>query len=235
VPEIYADLRRRIVTVALAPGVAISEARIAERYGVSRTPVREAFKRLEEDGLLEVVPQVGSFVARIDLREVLDRHFVRETLECRIVELASERIDALQRDELARNLDALARACRLGDHAAHFRTDEAMHAMLARFAWHEHAWEVIQQAKARLDRVRHLGLTRAGRPLETLAEHRAIADRVIAGDGRGAAEAMRSHLGTVITVLGEIAGRHADYFSSTTGGDGHLPATRLPEPAGERS
>ena len=234
-PEIYADLRRLIVTVALAPGAAISEARIAERYGVSRTPVREAFKRLEEDGLLEVVPQVGSFVARIDLQAVLDRHFVRETLECRIVELASERIDSRQRDELARNIDDLARACRLGDRDAHFRADEAMHAMLARFAWHEHAWEVIQQAKARLDRVRHLGMTRAGRPRETLAEHRAIADRVIAGDGRGAADAMRSHLGTVITVLGEIAGRHADYFSSTAQGEGRVRAARMAEPAGGRS
>ncbi len=211
-PEIYADLRRLIVTVDLAPGAALSEARIAERYGVSRTPVREAFKRLEDDGLLEVIPQVGSFVARIDLQAVLDRHFVRETLECRIVELASERIDAQQREELGRNLDDLARACRQGDRGAHFLADEAMHAMLARFAWHEHAWDVIQQAKARLDRVRHLGLIREGRPLETLAEHRAIADRVIAGDARGAAQAMRAHLGTVITVLGEIADRHADYF-----------------------
>src|SRR5690606_14382043 len=93
-----------------------------------------------------------------------------------------------------------------------FVADEAMHAMLARFARHQHAWQVIQIAKAQLDRVRHLSMSYPGRPRETVREHRAIADRVLAGDASGAAEAMREHLGTVIEVLSDIATRHADYF-----------------------
>ncbi len=72
VPHLYRDLRERIVSGALAPGEAVSESRIAEGYGVSRTPIREAFKKLAEDGFLDVVPQVGSFVARIDLKVVRD-------------------------------------------------------------------------------------------------------------------------------------------------------------------
>lgn len=213
VPQIYSDLRGQIVSLALEPGAWLSEARIAEQYGVSRTPVREAFKRLAEDGFLEVVPQVGTFVARIDMQSVRDAHFVRETLECRIVELAAERIDDAQRAELRRNIRELELAQRGGDRDAHFRADEAMHAMLARIAGHQHAWDVIQEAKAQLDRIRHLGLTRPGRPRETVLEHRAIADRVIAGDAKGAVEAMRAHLGTVMDVLGDIAEKHADYFA----------------------
>src|SRR5690606_39801560 len=100
VPQIYDDLRSQIVSISLRPGVGLSEARIAEQYGVSRTPVREAFKRLAEDGFLEVVPQVGTFVSRIDLQIVHDAHFVRETLECRVVELAAARIDEAQRKAL---------------------------------------------------------------------------------------------------------------------------------------
>src|SRR5690606_9263425 len=138
--------RGRIVSVVLAPGTVLSEARIAEQYGVSRTPVREAFKRLAEAGLLRIVPQVGSFVARIDLRAVRDSHFVRETLECRIAELAADRIDDAQRAELVRNIDELAIAREAGDLGAMFLADEAMHAMLARFARHQHAWRVIQAA-----------------------------------------------------------------------------------------
>jgi DNA-binding GntR family transcriptional regulator len=214
VPQIHADLRAQIVSIALKPGAALSEARLAETYGVSRTPVREAFKRLAEEGFLEVVPQVGTFVARIDMQAVRDSHFVRETLECRIVELAAGCIDDAQRAELARNIDEMEVAQLAGDRDAHFRADEAMHAMLARIARHEHAWDVIQDAKAQLDRVRHLGLSRPGRPRETLLEHRAIVDRVIAGDARGAADAMRTHLSIVIDVLGDIAARHADYFQA---------------------
>src|SRR5690606_18355205 len=115
VPQIYSDLRGQIVSIALKPGAWLSEARIAEQYGVSRTPVREAFKRLAEDGFLEVVPQVGTFVARIDMQAVRDAHFVRETLECRIVELAAEQIDEAQRAELRRNLRELELAQRSGD------------------------------------------------------------------------------------------------------------------------
>ncbi len=231
VPQIYSDLRAQIVSVALKPGTALSEARIAETYGVSRTPVREAFKRLAKDGFLDVVPQVGSFVSRIDLQAVRDSHFVRETLECRIVELATKRIDANQRAELARNLRELVAAQRAADPDALFRADEAMHAMLARFARHQHAWDVIQDAKAQLDRVRHLGLMHPGRPRETVHEHRAIAERVIAGDACGAVEAMRVHLGTVIDVLGDIAERHAEYFLD----EGHAADASAPSVASRRN
>lgn len=212
VSQIHSDLRGQIVSVVLEPGTLLSEARIAEHYGVSRTPVREAFKRLAGAGLLRIVPQVGSFVARIDLQAVRDSHFVRETLECRIAELAAERIDQAQREELARNIDDLSAARAAGDLAAMFLADEAMHAMLARFARHQHAWQVIQTAKAQLDRVRHLGMAYPGRSRETVHEHRAVADRVLAGDALGAAEAMRAHLVTVIEVLADIAERHPDYF-----------------------
>jgi DNA-binding GntR family transcriptional regulator len=227
VPQIYAHLRSQIVSIALEPGAWLSEARIAENYGVSRTPVREAFKRLAEDGFLEVVPQVGTFVARIDMQTVRDAHFVRETLECRIVELAAGRIGEAQRVQLKGNLRELDAALRSGDRDAHFRADEAMHAMLARFAGHESAWDVVKEAKGQLDRIRHMGLTRPGRPRETLLEHRAIADRVIAGDAAGAVEAMRRHLGTVMGVLDEIAARHAEYFDAprsarTAGSDADL-------------
>jgi DNA-binding GntR family transcriptional regulator len=215
VPSLYRDLRERIVSVALAPGEAVSEGRVAETYGVSRTPVREAFKRLAEDGLLEVVPQVGTFVARIDLRLVRDNHFVRETLECRIVEVAAGRIDdagrALLRDSLARQRRAIA------DHdaGAFFRADEDLHELLAGIAGHRSAWQVIHAAKAQLDRVRRLSLASGSRSRLRMGEHRAIAERVIDGDGPGAAEAMRAHLGTIFDAIANIAQEHAHYFTDS--------------------
>jgi len=215
VPYLYGDLRERIVSTALPPGEPVSETKIADSYGVSRTPVREAFKRLAEDGLLEVVPQVGTFVARIDLRLVRDSHFVRETLECRLVELACARIDDAGRDRLRADLADQKRAIVAGDAAAFFRSDEAMHETLAGIAGHSGAWHVIHAAKAQLDRVRHLSLAHAGRSRLRMAEHRAIVDRVIAGDAPGAASAMRAHLASSFEAIAGIAADNASLFTDS--------------------
>lgn len=234
VPSLYRDLRERIVSVALPPGEAVSEARIAEGYGVSRTPVREAFKRLAEDGFLEVVPQVGTFVARIDLRLVRDSHFVRETLECRIVELAAMRIDEAHRALLRDNMTRQRRALAGHDAAGFFAVDEAMHELLAAIAGHRSAWQVIHSAKAQLDRVRHLSLQSAGRSKLRMAEHKAIADRVIAGDGAGAAQAMHAHLGTIFDAIANIAAENAQYFTDSGAGadsDSDSDSGAVPTPA----
>jgi len=227
VPTLYRDLRERIVSVALVPGEAVSETRIAEAYGVSRTPVREAFKRLAEDGFLDVVPQVGSFVARIDLRLVRDNHFVRETLECRLVALASARIDAIGRARLADNLAQQRRALAGHDAAAFFAVDEAMHRLLAGIAGHPGSWQVVQSAKSQLDRVRHLSLARWARSRLRMIEHRAIVDRVAAGDAAGAAEAMRAHLASVFDAIDNIASEHAHFFTDS----GEPPSSGSAAPA----
>ncbi len=83
--QVYADLHGRIVHGELRPGQGLSESKVAESYGLSRTPVREVFWRLGEDGFLRVVPQVGTFVAPINIPAVYDSQFVRETLECRAI------------------------------------------------------------------------------------------------------------------------------------------------------
>ncbi len=220
VDEIYGDLREQIVSVQLRPGEALSEARIAQSYGVSRTPVREAFKRLADEGLMRVVPQVGSFVAPIDLRAVRDNHFVRETLECRIVELAAQRIAAGEREALQDNLRQQERAMAADDPAAFFRADEAMHRMIARIAGHESVWQVIHDAKGQLDRVRRLSLADSTRSRYRMREHRAIVQRIAKGDSEGAARAMRSHLDSIFDAISNIAAENAHYFV----GGNDLPA-----------
>lgn len=212
VAEIHRALRDAIVSTELKPGTAVSEARLAERFGVSRTPVREALKRLAEEAFIVVVPQVGSFVAPIDLRAVSDNHFVRETLECRIVALAAQRARPADRTALRENLACQREAVAGGDPVAFFRADEAMHRLLARIAGHENAWQVIHEAKGQLDRVRRLSLGDAGRSRKRLAEHRAIVARVLAGEDEGAADAMRSHLASVFDAIENIAAENAHYF-----------------------
>src|SRR3954469_10910625 len=91
---VYDRLREAIVSTELQPGQLISEHELAEALGGSRTPVREAVARLRDDQLVEVVPQLGTYVSRISVSGVDDAQFLREALECSAVRLAAERVDA---------------------------------------------------------------------------------------------------------------------------------------------
>jgi len=140
---------------------------------------------------------------------------VRETLECRIVELAAARIDAPHRALLRDNVARQRRALAAHDAAGFFAVDEAMHELLAAIAGHRSAWQVIHSAKAQLDRVRHLSLQSAGRSRLRMAEHRAIAECVVAGDGAGAVAAMRTHLATIFDAIANIAAENAHFFTDS--------------------
>src|SRR5260370_12947878 len=98
--QVDAGVRRDIIPGRLAPGAMLSEQDIAAGFGISRTPVREAMIKLAEEGLVEIFPQYGSFVAPIKLRDVFDSQFVREALECAAVEKAVQRLDELQDRQL---------------------------------------------------------------------------------------------------------------------------------------
>jgi DNA-binding GntR family transcriptional regulator len=215
--QIYRALRGDILNALLRPGESISEARMALQFGVSRTPVRESFKRLVEDGFLVVVPQVGTFVAPIDLAAVYDSQFVRETLECRTVALAAKNIDAEGKahlEELIRQQEQLLTA---GDRAGFFRSDEAFHAELSRLSGHPSVWSLIESVKAQLDRVRCLSLETSGWSDMILREHREIAAAVASGDEAKAERTMRAHLRTVFDAIEAIARDHVEAFAANGG------------------
>jgi GntR family transcriptional regulator, rspAB operon transcriptional repressor len=204
VTQIHSELRQKIVTVALRPGAALSEVKVAEKYGVSRTPVREAFKRLHEEGLLDVVPQVGSFVARIDLKKVRDSYFVRDTLECKLVELAAQKISLDEKQQLQAILAIQEQATLAKNPIAFFQADEQMHQLIAEIAGHGHAWQVIHDAKGQQDRLRRLSLLDSSRASTRLNEHQNIVQAIIDGNGAAAQLAMKQHLASILEALATL-------------------------------
>lgn len=93
---VYAQLKEQILHLELAPGTAISEIETAEKYNISRTPIRDAFKRLEREGLLEIRPHIGTFISLIDLNAVSDVLYVREVLEFSVLSDLSRMYDKSQ-------------------------------------------------------------------------------------------------------------------------------------------
>ena len=91
--RVYAELRRRIVTLDWPPGASLSENELAAQLSVSRTPVRESLILLADEGLVQIFPKLGSFVARIDPERVADAQFVREAIELANIPTAVEQAD----------------------------------------------------------------------------------------------------------------------------------------------
>ncbi|HEU4975946.1 MAG TPA: GntR family transcriptional regulator [Baekduia sp.] len=213
--QAYAALRDAIVSAELEPGRRLSENELADRLGVSRTPVREALARLRDEGLVAIVPQLGTFVTLIESEAVADAHFVREALECNAIRLATERADAAALAALQANLAAQQRAEDADDAEAFDRLDDALHHFLCELSGRDIAWRLSQRARGQLDRVRRLSLPEQGYRGLMLDEHRDVVAAVADHDADGAEAALRHHLRMVLSLLPEIERAHPEYFGAS--------------------
>jgi DNA-binding GntR family transcriptional regulator len=215
--QVHAALRRDIIAGRLAPRAMLSEQDIAAGFGISRTPVREAMIKLAEEGLVEIFPQYGSFVAPIKLRDVFDSQFAREALECAAVDKAIDRLDAAQERALKAVIARQRTLQRPQQRALFFRADEDMHMLILRIAGHGNAWHFIEGAKGQMDRVRHFAISIARKQATTLAEHEAVVDRLLARDRSGAVEAMRTHLRAILRTIELLRNEKSEYFADDEG------------------
>src|SRR3954453_15647006 len=99
-PQVFGRLRELIISLALPPGSALSRTALAEQYGLSSTPIRDALMRLDEEGLVEVFPQYATVVSRIDIKRAQQAHFLRQSLELEIVRALAQGHEAALIDEL---------------------------------------------------------------------------------------------------------------------------------------
>lgn len=210
--RVFEALKLAIVQLQLRPGNLLSEAEVAKQLGVSRQPVREAFIKLAEVGLVEIRPQRGTFVVLISRRDVENARFIREAIEVAIVRKACAEAEE---DDIARLRAVVAEqkaASTAGDHALFLRLDEAFHQALARSVDCEHAWRVMESLKAQMDRVRYLSVPLAT-PVNVLIEqHENIVEAIASRNPDAAGGAMREHLSEILKSLPKIAAANPDMF-----------------------
>lgn len=210
--KIVAALRRAIVTLRLKPGMSLSEQEIANRFRVSRQPVREAFIRLSGSGLIVIRPQRATLVAPISLDMIDDAHFVRQAFELEIARIAATLATPADVAMLEAELKTQRQAGRERDAERFFDLDEQFHRRLAAVAGRPNAWRTIEDAKAQLDRVRYLTLLEE-RPLrERIADHEAIVAAIAARKPAAAGSAMREHLSGMKAMLPALAANWPDLF-----------------------
>ena len=207
----YETLRTAILDCTFLPGMALSEQAVSEQLQVSRAPVREAFRQLAVEGLLEAIPQRGTFVARLDRQRIADAVFVREAIECKAAALAARAPLPLKK-ELTAIVKRQAGASARRDYTAHLSADEDFHRHILLLAGHPHAWTALRLARTGMNRIRHLAIPAVGSHRIAIDHHRAIVDAIIEGDARAAAEAMRVHIHSPLDFLDAIHESHPDYF-----------------------
>lgn len=187
-------LRAEIVEGALGFGDALSEAKIARRLEVSRTPVREAFARLELEGLVRTEPQYGTYVFTMDREQFAQISELRAILECAALRLAAtrDRAGLLARWEtLVGELD---RAAETGDVRAYSRADGAFHDALFEHCGNPHLETARKPFAARLAAIRNrLGLSDA-HVARSRAEHAALLAELAGGRTEAAADLLRRHI-----------------------------------------
>jgi GntR family transcriptional regulator, rspAB operon transcriptional repressor len=204
-------LRRRIISLQLPPGEPLSENELAQELGVSRTPVRESLILLREEGLVQVYPQIGSFVSLVDLARVSEAQFVREAIEC--ASLRDLSVDDAAIAGLRAILRSQTEADANSDVEEFFRLDEEFHRELLRLAGHESAWAAVNSAKAHLDRARRLSLLDT-RPVATLIQqHTAVVDALEADNLTDADSSLRLHLRGVFEDVQRIQQATPQLFS----------------------
>lgn len=212
--HVYAALRDSIVTAEFHPGQRLSESDLAERFGVSRTPVREALVRLRDDRLVEIVPQLGTYVTRISHEAVGDAQFVRESLECAAVRLAAQRASAEDLEALDAILERQHEAHQAADVARFYVFDDELHRSLCDLSGHGIAWSLSQRASGHLNRIRRLSMTLPAYIDEMIEEHQAVIDAVRRKQPDEAESALRKHLQMVLSCLPDIQRSHPEYFES---------------------
>lgn len=210
--QVFETLRAEIVSMRLSPSTPLGDRGLVERFGVSRTPVREALIRLAEIGLVDIRPQSGTFVSRVPVAAIPEAVVIRKALEGVTVEKAAENAAPGRLDALDRAIRRQTVSAELGDNDGFHEADEAFHAAIADLAGYPGIWALLAQAKVQLDRARRLTLPILGRAGQVVVEHEAIRDRIAAGDATGARAAMERHLSAVIPDVAEIRSRHPDCF-----------------------
>lgn len=213
-PQILEALRERILALELPPGTVLPRAELAERFGVSQTPVRDALMKLGEEGLVDIFPQHATIVSRIDVPSALRAHFLRRSLELEIVRELAGRSES----EVARLMPVLQepvgrqkRALQAHDFDTFTHADRDFHRQLAEAAGVGELWPLIRLRSGHVDRLRRLHLPTRGKAQSVLRDHQAILQAIAARDPAGAQAALRLHLAGTLTYVDEVRAKHPDW------------------------
>ena len=211
---VYHELRRAIMTLRYPPGMAMSTQEIATKLNVSRTPVREAFLRLQREGLVEMIPQRETMVSLIDLKRVEEERFIRESLEVAVVEPFLEKRSSADFQKL-RNMVEEQRKCWEEERFSDFiDCDNEWHEYMFAVAERSLAWETMMMVNGHYNRIRVLSVQVEETSVGVLQQHLKILDWLENGRTNEACQEIRNHVGKLKLEKTHLIHMFPDYFKT---------------------
>ena len=187
-------LRDAIRRGILEPGERLMEVQLAEELGISRTPVREAIRKLEQEGYVIMMPRRGTYVSSVSVHDVKEIFEIRSALESLSTGLATRRIEPEELEKLRSLLTEIEGHIERRDIDKIVATDIEFHGLLYQVSRNDRLVAIISNLKEQLARFRTLSMSYPGRLQETLEEHRAMVEAIAAGDVEAARDAAERHM-----------------------------------------
>ena len=214
-PQVFERLRELIISLQLEPGVVLSRTELAQQYGISQTPVRDALIRLGEEGLVDIFPQHATVVSRINLSSAQQAHFLRRSIELEIVRTLAEQPNA----ELVKSLRAtIARQRELRDSKSYgdfVLADQSFHRQMYEAAGVPELWDLVRRLSGHIDRLRALHVPVAGKTTAVVKDHGEIVDAIERQDPQGAEETLRKHLSGTLSQFEQIKKLHPQFITES--------------------
>jgi len=210
---VYQVLKRNIMELRLKPGSPLKKEKISRQLQVSVTPVREAFAKLAEDDLVDILPQNGTFVSHINIDKIIQAQFMRENMELAVIKLACEmdfpkdRLFKLQ--TIVKMQEILAEEENL---IQLFELDNQFHRIVFETCNKKYVWEILQQVSTHIDRIRVLSLTTYFNRKEIIADHQKIIDAIKDKNLELAERVVKEHTNRIKYDIEKMKEKYSDYF-----------------------
>lgn len=201
---VYNTLREAILQQVLKPGERLMEQELAEEMGVSRTPVREALRKLEQEGYIVLVPRKGAYVAGLSIKDFCNVFEMRGALEALAAGLAAARATPEEIEEMERNLVLEAAHYESSDLVKTIDVDTRFHELIYQAAKNKRLQNMLKELRDQVQRIRTKSLTAPGRLKFALAEHRKIVEAIAAHNVEAAKQAAREHIESAENALLEV-------------------------------
>ena len=203
---VYEELKRQILIGEIAPGTRMMEVELADDMGVSRTPVREAIRKLEKEGLVTIEPRRGAYASDISIKDIVDVLEVRQELEGMAAAMAAQKATEEQKEQLSKVTEQYRAAVESGDVEEMIKFDEAFHKIIVGCSDNKTLGQLVSQVQELALRFRYIYYDDFARFGSQPMEHKEITDAIISGDAdkaRKAAEEHISHLKAFVLSEGE--------------------------------
>ncbi|MCM1026350.1 MAG: GntR family transcriptional regulator [Roseburia sp.] len=191
---VFNTLRKAILTGELKPGERLMEIHLANRLGVSRTPIREAIRKLELEGLVTMIPRRGAEVAQITEKSMSDVLEIRRALDALCAELACDRISAGELESLGQACDSFEAAVQTGDAKRIAQADVALHDIIVQATGNQRLIQLVNNLSEQMYRYRFEYIKDSSQHEMLVTEHRIIYQSIVAKDKTTAADAARTHI-----------------------------------------